>query len=230
MRVFLDLETICCPDSAQLNPNLVSKLRRKDRGPQPLTENSNLQEQVRETALIPEYGQILAVGLIIEEKSQLLHAGVLGRDRQTKLFHTDERRTLKALWNLLRGFHENRDVIVAHNAEFDISFLHKRSVICGVKPGLRLDVPRYRSSHVFCTMKAWDLYCWRPGLKLSELAEVLRLSSGKLDGLDGSRIEEMYREGSTEAHQQIADYCMRDVGLTREIYYRMSFEQGASLK
>jgi hypothetical protein len=230
MRVFLDLETICCPNSTQLNPNLVSKLSRKSRDSQHLTENADPQEQLRETALIPEYGQILAVGLIIEEKSQLLHAGVLGRDRQTMLFHADERRTLKALWNLLRGFHENRDVIVAHNAEFDISFLHKRSVIQGVKPSVRLDVPRYRSSHVFCTMKAWDLFCWRPGLKLSELAEVLRLNQRKLDGLDGSQVEEMYREGSTESHQQIADYCMRDVEMTREIYYRMSFEQGASLR
>jgi predicted PolB exonuclease-like 3'-5' exonuclease len=44
----------------------------------------------------------------------------------------------------------------------------------------------------------------------------------KIEGIDGSSIYDRFCAG---CHQEIADYCMRDVELTREIYYRLTFEQ-----
>jgi predicted PolB exonuclease-like 3'-5' exonuclease len=41
-------------------------------------------------------------------------------------------------------------------------------------------------------------------------------------GIDGSRVYEFYMKNR---HVEIADYCLRDVLLTREIYYRMQFEE-----
>ena len=38
--------------------------------------------------------------------------------------------------------------------------------------------------------------------------------------MDGSHVYEKFCEG---CHGEIADYCLRDVELVREIYYRMSF-------
>lgn len=69
-----------------------------------------------------------------------------------------------------------------------------------------------------------DLWAWRPGIKLEELAEVLRLGLRKTEGMDGSCIYDRFREG---CHREIADYCIRDVELTREIYYRLVFEKPA---
>jgi predicted PolB exonuclease-like 3'-5' exonuclease len=46
----------------------------------------------------------------------------------------------------------------------------------------------------------------------------------KTQGMDGSCIYDRFREGR---HREIADYCMRDVELTREIYYRLTFEKPA---
>ena len=46
----------------------------------------------------------------------------------------------------------------------------------------------------------------------------------KMEGIDGSSIYDRFCE---RCHQEIADYCMQDVELTREIYYRLTFEKGA---
>ena len=70
-----------------------------------------------------------------------------------------------------------------------------------------------------------DQWAWRPGIKLEELAEVLRLGMTKTEGMDGSRVYDRFREGRRE---EIADYCLRDVELTREIYYRLTFEKPAA--
>jgi hypothetical protein len=39
-------------------------------------------------------------------------------------------------------------------------------------------------------------------------------------GIDGGRVYDKFYEG---CHQEIADHCMKDVELVREIYYRMRF-------
>ena len=44
----------------------------------------------------------------------------------------------------------------------------------------------------------------------------------KSTGMDGRRVYDCFHEGR---HRKIADYCLRDVKLTREIYYRLTFEQ-----
>nr|MDQ3818831.1 hypothetical protein [Acidobacteriota bacterium] len=55
---------------------------------------------------------------------------------------------------------------------------------------------------------------------------VLQLGITKMEGLDGSHIYDCFCEG---CHQEIADYCLRDVEITREIYYRLTFEKIADL-
>jgi predicted PolB exonuclease-like 3'-5' exonuclease len=63
---------------------------------------------------------------------------------------------------------------------------------------------------------------WSPRkyVSLDRLAKVLSLNSSKGQGIDGSRVYDKFCEG---CHEEIADYCMRDVELVRAIYYRMSF-------
>ena len=60
----------------------------------------------------------------------------------------------------------------------------------------------------------------RKFISLDRLAKVLGLESSKGQGIDGSRVYDKFCEG---CHGEIAEYCMRDVGLVREVYYRMSF-------
>jgi DNA polymerase elongation subunit (family B) len=226
-RLFIDIETLPPPEEVRdsINPALAFKLVNRFCAPQDGREVGCTEEQFRRLALHAEYGRVLSVGMIVEQDGEVVCRGVLGRERETLKFHLDEERTLRGFWNQLRGFDEKRDLIVGHNVyDFDLPFLYKRSVIQGVRPSVRLSFARYRSRPIFDTMKEWELWAWRPGIKLEELAEVLRLGMTKTEGMDGGCIYDRFHEGH---HQEIADYCLRDVELTREIYYRLIFEKPA---
>jgi uncharacterized protein (DUF3820 family) len=226
-RLFIDIETLPPPEEtrASINPVLVSKLENKHREALCAASVECTEEQFRQLALYAEYGRVLTVGMIVEQDGKIVCRGVLGRERESMRFHLDEAKTLRGFWKQLRDFDERQDLIIGHNIfDFDLLFLYKRSIIHRVQPSIRLSFARYRSRPIFDTMKEWEFWGWRPGIKLGELAEVLQLGTTKMDGMDGSSIYDRFCEGY---HQEIADYCMRDVEVTREIYYRLTFEQAA---
>ena len=179
-------------------------------------------EEYRRLALDGDFGRVLTVGVIVELDGQVIHRGLLGRERQTMMFHLDESRTLRGFWKLLEGFNVRRDQVVGHNLfDFDLPFLYKRSVIQRVRPAVELPFTRYRSQPIFDTMHQWNKWSPRKYVSLDRLARVLSLESSKSRGIDGGRVYDKFCEG---CHQEIADYCMRDVELVREIYYRMCFD------
>jgi predicted PolB exonuclease-like 3'-5' exonuclease len=137
------------------------------------------------------------------------------------LFHLDEGRTLRAFWKLLRNFNPRRDLLIGHNIfDFDLLFLYKRSVIHRVRPSVELSFARYRSQPIFDTMYEWEKWRWgRRHASLDELARVLNLPSSKQE-MDGARVYEEFCAGH---HERIACYCMKDVELTRQVYYRLTF-------
>lgn len=223
-RLFIDIETLPPPEEmrASINPALVSKLEHRYHKPLGKTGIECSEDEFKQLALHAEYGRVLSIGMIVELDGRIIHRGVLGRERQSLRFHLDEARTLRGFWKQLDGFDEKKDLIIGHNIfEFDLLSLYKRSIINRVPPSVRLSFARYRSRPVFDTMKEWELWAWRPGIKLEELAEVLQLEIAKTEGMDGSSIYDRFCAG---CHQEIADYCLRDVELTREIYYRLTFE------
>lgn len=226
-RLFIDIETLPPSEEMRDTINLALLYKLDGKYHESLYDVSAgcTEEQFRRLALHAEYGRVLSIGMIVEQDEKIIHHGLLGRERESLKFHLDEARTLRGFWNQLRAFDERRDLIIGHNIfEFDLRFLYKRSIINRVQPSIRLNFTRYRSRPIFDTMKEWEMWAWRPGIKLEELAEVLQLGITKCDGLDGSRIYDRFCEG---CHQEIADYCMRDVEITREIYYRLTFEKTA---
>lgn len=206
MRVFLDIETL--PPERDSSREM----------PAPADE-----QEYRDLALSGDWGRVLTIGLIIEKDGREIHRGLLGRERQTMMFHLDEARTLRAFWKLLRDFNPRRDLIIGHNVfDFDLPFLYKRSVVHSVRPAVELSFARYRSQPIFDTMYEWDK--WRWGCRhasLDALARVLGLPSSK-QGMDGSRVYEVFCAGR---HDEIACYCMRDVELVRLIYCRLTFAE-----
>lgn len=227
-RFFIDIETLPPPEEerASLDVSLVSKLQRGRGDDHPGDSAGCTEEQFRRLALHAEYGRVLAVGMIVERDGEVVCRGVLGREKESMKFHLDEARTLKGFWRQLEGFGDRRDLVVGHNLfDFDLPFLYKRSVVRRVRPSVRLSLARYRSRPAFDTMKEWEMWAWRPGIKLGELARVLRLGINKREGVDGGRVYDLFVEGR---HREIADYCIRDVELTREIYYRLTFEKPAA--
>lgn len=207
MRVFLDIETLP-PERDTLRETGV------------FADD----EEYRNLALSGDWGRVLTVGLVVERDGREIHRGLLGRERQTMMFHLDEARTLRAFWKLLKSFNTRRDLVVGHNVfDFDLLFLYKRSVIHRIRPTVDLSFARYRSQPIFDTMHEWERWRWcRKHISLDELARVLGLESSKQDGIDGSKVYDKFCAG---CHGEIAEYCMKDVDLVRQVYYRIVFDR-----
>lgn len=204
LKVFLDIETLP-PDRG--DPPVRDRLSRYN------------EEEFRNLALDGAYGRLLCIGLIIEIDDRIIHRGLFGRERGTLRFHLDEARTLRSFWNLIKDFDPYKDLFVGFNIlDFDLLFLCQRSIIKQVKPSVDVCFARFRSRPVYDVM--WEFTHWRHYISLDSLACALGLRSSKEGGMSGSGVYEYFMEGR---HQEIADYCLRDVELTRQIYYRMQF-------
>ena len=202
-RVFLDAETI--PPSRD-DPLVLEKY------PQ------CAEEEFRSLALNPEYGKLLCLGIIIEQDGVITRRGVIGRDRETKQFHLDEERLLCAFWKLISDFNQQRDLLIGFNIlDFDLHFICTRSVIRKIRPSINVCFARFRARPVFDVM--WEFSHWRHRISLDDLAKILGLPTSK-NGIDGSMVYDLFLAGR---HEEIANYCMRDVELTRSIYHRLNF-------
>lgn len=173
------------------------------------------------TALSGDFGRILCIGYVDEDRSGEVRRGVLGWDRERERFSCDERQLLTEFWRLLHGFRPTFDRIVGHNLfDFDLKFIYKRSIVHGVPPTVELSFARYRNQPLFDTMYEWERWGYGSKISLDRLARALNLASSKDAGVDGSRVWELFVAGE---HRAIHDYCLRDVELTRAIYRRMVF-------
>jgi len=210
-RIFVDIETLP-PDKSDTGCSIREEIANCS------------DEDFRRLALDGDFGRVLTIGLIVEHDEQVIHRGLLGRERQTMMFHLDEARTLQGFWRLFKNFNVRRDAVVGHNVfDFDLPFLYKRSVIQRVRPSVDLPFTRYRSQPIFDTMHQWNKWSPRKFISLDRLAKVLGLESSKGQGIDGQLVYDRFCAG---CHQEIADYCMRDVELVRSAYYRMVFPDG----
>lgn len=148
----------------------------------------------------------------------------MGCDIDEKRFHADEALMLREFWHKMASFNPRRDVIVGHNIfDFDLRFIIKRSIINRVRPTAALSFAKYRSQPIFDTMYEWECWSYGSRISLDKLAFALSLPSSKSDDVNGSKVFDLYLAGR---HEEIRDYCLRDVRLTREIFKRMTFATG----
>lgn len=129
----------------------------------------------------------------------------------------DEKDILTKFWQVAAGV----DLFVGHNVmEFDLPFIIKRSIIHKIKPSVKINFAKYRSNPIFDTMKEWDSWGYKQATSLDTLAKIFDLPTSKGE-MDGSQVAQAFLDGRIT---DICNYCQRDVELTRQIYYRMVFE------
>jgi hypothetical protein len=205
MKIYLDCETLPPDKNDPLVSERVAQLS---------------EEEYRKLALNSQWCRLLCIGLIVEnDNGEIIHRGVLGRNRNTMQFHLDERRLLRSFWNLLKGFDVRKDLLIGFNLlDYDLVIILQHSILKKVKPTFDISFARFRSRPVFDVM--WEFQVWRHRISLDELAKVMGVQSSKQNGVDGSKVYDLFLEGH---HQEICDYCLADCDLTRLLYYRINF-------
>lgn len=226
-RIYLDIETL--PPAEETKAVILQGLRQQKLRMQETVNDDDLammaDEEYRQYALKGERGRLLTIGLLIEEDGVILQQGCLGRDRATRQYHLDEARTLRAFWKLVANFNPSRDLFIGHNIlDFDLPFIYQRSIIHQIKPTIHLPFRRFQRQPIFDTM--WEWSCWRHRISLDNLAQALAVPSPKEAGVTGSNVYDLYQQGR---HEEIAQYCMRDVLCVREVFHRLQYETAPSL-
>ena len=127
----------------------------------------------------------------------------------------DEREILQSFWKLAT----ETNLFVGHNVlDFDLRFIHQRSMIHQIKPSRELPFARFRSAPIFDTMHEWSTW-GREHVSLDLLARALGIPSSK-ECLDGSKVYPYYRAGKLA---EICEYCKCDVDTVRQVYRRLTF-------
>src|SRR3989338_1483032 len=192
MTVTFDIETLpAIPDLIPLLKELFAKSERR----------STFEDYHRGTALNGNFGSIFCIGYAINDQP----AGVLSGDEGDQLAH---------FWQLTA----QADQFVGHHIiEFDLPFLMKRSRLLGIKPSHDFNWSAIRAGQhrqfIFDTKREWECWAGGSGAGLDTLAKLLGFPTSK-QGIDGSQVYDFWQAGR---HQEIYDYCARDVELTRQI-------------
>jgi 3'-5' exonuclease len=152
-------------------------------------------------------GEICCIGVSISGKTQILV--------------DEEKPMLIQLNNLILGNCDYARVkpdveFVAHNAKFDLPFLHKRFVINKVKPQFKTNWHGRHGQHHFCTMEEWAGFGGR--ISQDNLCEILGLPTKP--GMTGADVWPEYQKGNIE---KIAEYCKYDVETVIELHKRLTF-------
>lgn len=200
IKLFFDIETLSSADEHK--ETHLEILRKKNK-----TEKTDKELHVA-TSFEGTFGRICCIAIIKEDES-----GVI----QKEVFSGDEKEILENFWKAAEGVHR----YVGHNIwGFDLPFIYKRSIILGVRP-LSINFARYRNIPIYDTMMEWELWNMQKSQKLDTLAKILGFPTSK-EEMDGSMVADYYRQGRID---EICIYCMKDVELTKKVYYKMSFDQ-----
>jgi hypothetical protein len=201
VKLFFDIETLPSADEHKDGHLKILKTKKNN-------SDKHDDQLHAETSFEGTFGRICCIGIIKEDENSII---------QKEVFFGEEKEILTKFWGAAAGVHR----YVGHNIwAFDLPFIYKRSLINGVKP-IALNFARYRNIPIFDTMMEWELWNMMKAQKLDTLAHVFGLPTSK-DEMDGSMVAEYFKQGRIE---EIKKYCMKDVELTRKVYYKMTFEE-----
>ncbi len=207
IKLFFDIETLpSSEDDWEIYQKILKEKNSRSTASGQTSQKS--EKSLHEgTSFEGTFGRICCIGLIKETDSEIL---------QKEVLRGGEKKQLEDFWEIS----SNVDRFIGHNIwAFDLPFIYKRSIINGVKPRM-LNFARYRNTPIYDTMCEWDLWNFGKTQKLDTLAKVLGLPTSK-DEMDGSMVWPYFKEGRID---EICKYCMKDVELTKKVYYKMTFE------
>ncbi len=163
--------------------------------------------------LYAEFGRVICVSVgVLKPGGGELHIKTFG--------DADETVVLEDLKNFLDQVSKDRSVLCGHNIkEFDVPFLARRMLACGISLPPQLDVSGLKSwdiAHID-TMELWKFGDNKSYTSLKLLLNVFGIASPK-DDIDGSEVNAVFwRENELE---RIVKYCEKDVIAVAQLFLR----------
>jgi hypothetical protein len=162
---------------------------------------------LKDAALRPETGQVLAIGVIVSGNTE-------------QIFHLHERneeQSLNAFWKFFEEKRHDSNLWVGHNIfEFDLPFLVLRSRVLGIPVPDRLRYGRYFSQDLFLdTLEEWKLRR-RNNCKSSLDYVAKSLGCGSKNG-NGGEFATLYERDEAEA----LAYLRSDLVMTKNVAVKL---------
>jgi DNA polymerase elongation subunit (family B) len=226
-RLVFDIESAALPldlfDEAQREYLLREAERSKD-----AVSQAHCQEEIkRRCSLWPLTAQVVCIAMInVDSKhGQVLFladdcdtgSGSVGDVRYVSC--PDESELLASFWGAARHYQQ---IITFNGRSFDVPFLYLRSALLGV-PISRKDWLGYRfQTEPHCDLAEQLSFYGVSGregaarrFNLDFYCKAFGITSPKSQGVTGMDVGRLMAEGK---HREIADYCVRDVEATMELY------------
>ena len=214
MNIYLDIETIPTQNDefkSYVCENLKAPANYKN--PESIEKwlDENKGEAVSKTALDGSFGEIVAIGVAINDEPPVVF---YREDWQSNDRESDILSRYHAFLQEKANKCNTTPKFIGHNiSKFDDRFIFQRSVINGVKPYYKAD--KYNT---FDTMTEWAGYGGT--VSLDKLCKVLNVE--QKGDIDGSKVWQYVQEGKIN---EVAEYCAKDVERVRQIYKRMTFTE-----
>lgn len=133
-------------------------------------------------------------------------------------FEQPEKKALLDFLALMKDFDCECDELVGHNiVGFDLPFIFQRCLVHGIQARPFVNLADYNVRGVFDTMHRWWLGARRQ-VSLDDVAWALGIQSSKTADVEGSKVFDLYQAGKLD---QIREYNLNDVRVTRKVYERM---------
>jgi 3'-5' exonuclease len=212
-----------------------------------LLRNANTDEEqqkkIDEFALSPLTGSVVCIGMIEYTQSdqqswssrEVAYSAVPSQHTDghrmehtlpsgALCFQSSEHTMLENFWRYIAS-NKNIHLVSFNGRGFDAPWLMLRSAVLGIKPsrnlmeGTRFSYPNHTDLLDKLTFYTPQAQGATRRFNFDFYAKAFGITSPKADGVDGTKVHALYDQGD---HDEIAEYCLRDVRATWQLFQRWS--------
>ena len=215
-KLIFDIETLGY-ENDKLDPIIKESLLK-------YAENDEEKEGIlARTGLLPVSGEIIAIGMLNAEtnkgrvyfQSPKKELKNYEKDNIEYLIKT-EKEMLENFWQDVKHYNQ---LITFNGRGFDCPFIIFRSIVHGIKPSRNLMPNRYYFNDHLDLMDWLAFYRAFRKFSLEVLCQTFKIKNPKDQGVSGLEINNLFKN---KEYQKIAEYCMRDVIATYELYKKVT--------
>ncbi len=214
-KLIFDIET-CGQEKDELDPIIKEYLIKNAK------DEKEREDILSRTGLLPISGEVVAIAMLNSDSGQgkvYFQAPKNNIENYTKnnieYIVKDEKGILESFWQDIRFFEQ---IISFNGRGFDCPFIIIRSIYHNLKPTKNLMPYRYSTKEHLDIMDQLSFYGAFRKLSLESLCQTFGIKNPKDEGVSGLEVNNLFKN---KEYKKIAEYCMRDVVATKDLYERM---------